>query len=254
MRFLHCADLHIGSGGTEAGAACLRILAQAAIDTQVDAVLIAGDLFDRSVSSREARNAVENALACLYSARIPVYCVCGNHDFCGQGSECLLELQNQLLLHLLQPEMDDTDRVGIRAYNGQTGCVAIADGVRIVGLGYLGDQTRERLVSVSKQLVPYEGFTTVMLHTGVYIGFLPVGGITRQDLRPFDGLVEYFALGHRHAREEHGNAYNPGSPCGTRMIDSKQEHGYYIVDVRGKDFSSVFMPAAESDKYPGKYT
>lgn len=252
MRFLHCADLHIGSGGTEAGAACLCTLAQAAIDGQVDAVLIAGDLFDRSVRCPEAENAVEYSLTCLRSAQIPVYCVCGNHDFYGKGTECLLELHNRSLLHLLQPKLDETGELIISVYDGYHGCLAVADGVRIVGLGYLGDRTRERLVSASKQLAPYDGFTAVMLHTGIYAGSLPVGGITRQDLQPFDGLVEYFALGHRHAREEHGNAYNPGSPCGMRMIDSKQEHGYYLVDVRGKEFKSIFVPAAGSDKYPGK--
>lgn len=234
------------------GVACLCALAQAAIDSQANAVLIAGDLFDRSVRSEEAENAVENSLARLHNARIPVYCVSGNHDFYGQGADCLLELQKRSLLHLLQPELNNTGRISIAAYNGHTGCAAITDGVRIVGLGYLGDQTRERLASVSSQLAPYDGFTVVMLHTGVYAGSLPAGGITRLDLQPFDGLVEYFALGHRHAREEHGKAFNPGSPCGMRMIDSKQEHGYYLVDVRGKEFTSLFVPAAGSDKYPGK--
>jgi DNA repair exonuclease SbcCD nuclease subunit len=209
---------------------------QAAIDSQADAVLIAGDLFDRSVRSPEAENAVENSLTRLQGAQIPVYCVYGNHDFYGQGADCLMKLQNRSLLHLLQPELDDTGGISITAYNGHNGCVTIAEGVRIVGLGYLGDRTRERLAAILGQLAPNERFTVVMLHTGVYAGSMPVGGITRQDLQPFDGLVEYFALGHRHAREEHGNAYNPGSPCGMRMIDTKQEHGYYLVDVRGKEF------------------
>jgi hypothetical protein len=78
--------------------------------------------------------------------------------------------------------------------------VAYVGGVRIVGFGFLGDTTKQRLFSLSHELEPYDGFTTALLHTGVYDGEVPVGGIVQEDLRVFDGLVDYFALGHRHAR------------------------------------------------------
>ncbi len=78
--------------------------------------------------------------------------------------------------------------------------MAYVGGVRIVGFGFLGDTTKQRLFSLSHELEPYDGFTTALLHTGVYDGEVPVGGIVQEDLRVFDGLVDYFALGHRHAR------------------------------------------------------
>ena len=120
--------------------------------------------------------------------------------------------------------------------------MAYVGGVRIAGFGFLSDTTKERLLSLSCELEPFGGFTAALLHTGVYDGEVPVGGIVQEDLRVFNGLVDYFALGHRHAREEHGNAFNPGALCGVRMNAPHEEHGYYRVRVEGRAFCAQFVP------------
>ena len=55
-------------------------LAKSAIDRQVDAVVVAGDLVDRENRYAEAFGAVESVASTLSGADIPFFCVAGNHD------------------------------------------------------------------------------------------------------------------------------------------------------------------------------
>lgn len=242
MLLIHCADLHIGSGDFVAGVHCLHRIADAVISARADALLIAGDLFDRSARI-SAVKAAAPAFMRLKQADIPVYCVDGNHDECGKpGLDYLDLLHKQSLIHLLYPARDAAGEPHIAVYDEKAGCVAYVGGVRLTGFGFLGDMTKERLLSLSCELEPFDGFTAALLHTGVYDGEVPVGGIVQEDLRVLDGIVDYFALGHRHAREEHGNAFNPGALGGVRMNAPHEEHGYYRVCVEGRVFSVQFVP------------
>jgi DNA repair exonuclease SbcCD nuclease subunit len=242
MLLFHCADLHIGSGDIAEGVNCLHRMVDEVIGSKADALLIAGDLFDRVVT-RPAVEAAVHAFMRLKRANIPVYCVDGNHDECVKaGHDYLGLLHSRSLVHLLYPVRDAAGEPRIAAYDGEAGCVAYAGGVRILGFGFLGDTTKQRLLSLSRELEPYDGFTIALLHTGVYDGEVPVGGIVSGDLRVFNGLVDYFALGHRHAREEHGNAYNPGALCCVRMNAPNEEHGYYRICAEGGAFSVQFVP------------
>jgi DNA repair exonuclease SbcCD nuclease subunit len=74
MLFFHCADLHIGSGDIAGGVNCLHRMVDAVIGAQADALLIAGDLFDRA-ARYPAIDAAAPALMRLQQANIPVYCV-----------------------------------------------------------------------------------------------------------------------------------------------------------------------------------
>ncbi len=242
MLFIHCADLHIGSGNIAAAVNCLHRMTDEVMIARADALLIAGDLFNRS-AGRTAVEAAAQAMIRLKQANIPVYCVDGNHDACSKpGRDCLGLLHGQSLIHLLYPIRDAAGEPHISAYNGDTGCIAYAGGIRMIGFGFLGDTTKERLCLLSRELEPFDGVTIALLHTGVYDGEVPVGGIVQEDLKVFDGLVDYFALGHRHSREEHGNACNPGALCGIRMNTPQEEHGYYRISVEGGAFSAQFVP------------
>lgn len=242
MLFFHCADLHIGSGDIAAGLRCLRWIAGEAIRARANAMLIAGDLIDRS-ARRPAVEAAAYELERMKQASIPVYCVDGNHDERrNPGYDYLRLLHRRSLVQLLYPVRDTAGEPHIADYDGETGCVAFVGGVQIVGLGFLGDTTKARLLSLSREMEPFDGITIAMLHTGVYDGTVPVGGIVQEDLRAFNGLVDYFALGHRHAQEEHGNAFNPGALCGVRMNAENEEHGYYRIYVLGRALSVQFIP------------
>ena len=224
MRFLHCADLHIGSmHDVETGIKSLAFLVEKAIQSHVDAMLIAGDLFDKTAPYPEAAHRAEEPLSRLSENGISVYAVEGNHD-CGQNA-LLRHLEGKGLIHILRPAWDKAGKPMLQ------GCMVECCGIRIVGLGFLGNQTVSKLMGFVDALPDDHAATVCMLHTGVYAGQVPIGGITAQDISYCTEKIQYIALGHRHGREEHGIAHNPGSPSGVRLNDPDADYGYYLADV-----------------------
>ncbi|MEX0832734.1 MAG: exonuclease SbcCD subunit D [Actinomycetota bacterium] len=85
MRFLHTGDWHVGRSirgrlRAEEFAAALEQVVAIAKDEKVDAVLIAGDLYDQRSAAPEADELVFGTFVKLYEARIPVVLIPGNHD------------------------------------------------------------------------------------------------------------------------------------------------------------------------------
>lgn len=90
MRFIHLADLHIGKMVHEFSMLDdqRHILNQVVSEMDqmqqegrpINAVLIAGDVFDRSVPSAEALSVFDAFLNQLAARELPVYIISGNHD------------------------------------------------------------------------------------------------------------------------------------------------------------------------------
>ena len=85
MKFLHTGDLHIGkklfeTSVLEDQAHILNQIHEIALAEQVQAVVLAGDLYDRSVPPAEAVTLLDDFLTRLVQAGIPVIAVSGNHD------------------------------------------------------------------------------------------------------------------------------------------------------------------------------
>jgi DNA repair protein SbcD/Mre11 len=85
MRILHTADWHVGRairGRSRADefAAALDEVVGIAQQEGVDAVLLAGDLYDHRSPAPEADALVFDALIRLHEAQIPVVAIPGNHD------------------------------------------------------------------------------------------------------------------------------------------------------------------------------
>ena len=85
MRFLHTSDWHVGKvlkgrSRLDEHARVLAEIVDVAAREQVDAVLIAGDLYDTSAPSPEAQRLVVHALLQLRAVGAEVLVVAGNHD------------------------------------------------------------------------------------------------------------------------------------------------------------------------------
>ncbi len=85
MRFLHTSDWHLGrslhrADLREAQAAFIAHLAETVRSERVDAVLVAGDVYDRAIPSLDAVALYEDALARLRAAGARVVLISGNHD------------------------------------------------------------------------------------------------------------------------------------------------------------------------------
>ncbi|MBQ8184206.1 MAG: exonuclease SbcCD subunit D [Lachnospiraceae bacterium] len=85
MRFMHLSDLHLGKvvGGfsmLEDQAHMLKQIVEYAQKEQVDAVVVAGDVYDRSVPPAQAVQLLDAFLSALIEKKIRVLLIAGNHD------------------------------------------------------------------------------------------------------------------------------------------------------------------------------
>ncbi|MEZ4255730.1 MAG: exonuclease SbcCD subunit D [Polyangiales bacterium] len=86
MRFVHSADWHLGKSLAgfsllEDQAAALEQVEAVCRDERVDALLVAGDIYDRSVPPTDAIRLFDDFLARMAKrAKVPVVVISGNHD------------------------------------------------------------------------------------------------------------------------------------------------------------------------------
>jgi exonuclease SbcD len=85
MRFLHTSDWHLGRlfHGTsllDEQSAAVERMVEVATEQRVDAVLIAGDLFDRAIPPAPAVELLDEALLRLRDTGAVVVAISGNHD------------------------------------------------------------------------------------------------------------------------------------------------------------------------------
>ena len=85
MKFIHLSDLHIGKRFCELSMIddqkfILKEILSVARDEQPDAVIIAGDVYDKSVPSAEAVALFDDFLCSLAELKTEVFVISGNHD------------------------------------------------------------------------------------------------------------------------------------------------------------------------------
>lgn len=85
MKLIHLSDLHLGKRVNEISMLedqeyILAEILQIVDGMQPDAVLISGDVYDKSVPSAEAVTLFDDFLFRLAKRRLPVLIISGNHD------------------------------------------------------------------------------------------------------------------------------------------------------------------------------
>ncbi len=205
MRFLHLADVHLdtlfaGKGAAlrprlrEASREAFRRALRLAVDREVDAVLIAGDLFDGERLSFQTEGFLREELERLAGQGIPVLYATGNHDPADglSGGNRLVWPENVTLFRDPEPRT-----VTVRRGEAVVGTVTAA-----------GHPTRyeERDLSATFPRPPEDGLPHVaLLHTQV----VSAGGAADHDRYAPSELprlraagYDYWALGHIHLRQE----------------------------------------------------
>ncbi len=89
MRLLHTSDWHLGrplhgQPLLETQARFVDFLVEVVRDQHIDAVLVAGDVYDRAIPPVEAVELFDTALAQLAALGVPVVVISGNHDSAGR--------------------------------------------------------------------------------------------------------------------------------------------------------------------------
>ena len=246
MRFLHLADLHLGfqqygsaqrsqdfARGLEAGI-------EYGLDTSVDAILIAGDLFHRASIDPTAYIQATQIFRKTRERGIPVIAIEGNHDAARHRDESswLDVLCQEGYLHLLRTPFT---REGCRlpAWNPETRTGAYLDiqNVRFIGFQWTGATAALRIPEVAeavKSLPAHQTNCNVMLSHAALEGEIPNMPVylTLSQLDPLHACVQYLALGHIHKRYDRRNwVYNPGCPEVYDLNEVNYDKGWYDVEV-----------------------
>ncbi len=261
FRFIHAADLHLGSpfAGVgaqssllrerlrEAGYRALDRLVELAIAEQVDFVLAAGDLFDSEDRSLKAQLRMQKAASQLDEAGIRLYAVHGNHDPISAGYRAKLELPETMHAY---PAGDVSMQVALNR-SGER----IAE---IYGISYAQQHERANLAARFPALPMQEThsrlFRIGLLHANVdnQQGSTPYAPCTKQDL--LRANMDYWALGHIHLRQVLHRApwiVYPGNLQGRSMKETGAK-GVYVVDVSEAGEASLRFCALEEVRWEVK--
>ncbi|AVK63998.1 exonuclease sbcCD subunit D [Lactobacillus sp. CBA3606] len=256
MRFLHTADWHIGKKlhGFDLAAeqqAAYQQIKQIAIDEQVDAVVIAGDLYDQSIPSERAVTQLDDMLIDLnLKAKLPVLAISGNHDSATRlrtGSPWFQATNyylNTTLSQAVTPvEFEDTqffllpyfEPFAARQYFDDPHLTtALAGMKRLVAAMVARFDPAKKHVLVAHFFAA--GSEHVDSETKITVGGL--NAIPVDLLAPFD----YVALGHLHGKDAlHAERVRySGSPVKFSVSEAQQQKGVWIVDTA--PFKVTFKP------------
>ncbi len=253
VKFLHTADWHIGKKlhGYDLLAEqkdILQKILQLAKQEAVDAIVIAGDVYDRSVPSEESIRLVNQTIAEFnLTAGFPLLVISGNHDSATRlatGAPWFKEtnfyLHTQLKEAFEPVVLQDTafyllpyfEPIDARLYFADDTLKTIQQALEkvIVTITENFDPTK-RHVLVSHFFVA--GSLKTDSETNLEIGGLD--GIASELLTPFD----YVALGHLHGKDalQAKNARYSGSPLKYSLSEKDQTKGVYLVDTTAGKFT-----------------
>jgi len=234
FRFVHTADLHLDSplkslalrdpelahridGATRAA---LLGIVNLCIEQRVDALLIAGDLYDGEQRSMHTAAYLSAQLRKLRDANIPVFVIRGNHD-----------AESRLTKELTLP-----DNVHVFSARGES-MPLLDGGVVIHGVSFKDVHATQSLLP--KYNPPIANAINIgMLHTSI------AGGAGHDDYAPcslgdLTGFgYDYWALGHIHKRAVHAQrpaVVMPGNPQGRHINeDGPRSVSLVAIDELGE--------------------
>jgi exonuclease SbcD len=263
MKFLHLSDLHIGksvNGFSMLEEQChiFRRIIEYLQAEKPDAVVIAGDVYDRAVPGVEAVRLFDDFLTELAKRDVTVLLISGNHDsperlnyasrllserkihLCGvfDGKLQSVTLTDGLgsvnfwLLPFIKPSAvrGIFDEKEIESYSD-----AVSAALETSGIDYA-----TRNILVSHQFYTAAGVKPVRSESEIN----PVGGLDAIDTDILSGF-DYVALGHLHGEQSvGGNTIRyAGSPLKYSFSECRQEKSATIVELKEKgDITIAALP------------
>ena len=273
MKFIHLSDLHLGKRVNEFSMIedqkyILLQTINIIDDEKPDAVIIAGDIYDKSIPSEEAMLLFDDFLLRLSKRNISVFVISGNHDSSVRLSDHSKLVVNQGIY--LSPVYDGTlkpvsmeDEYGeinvymlpfikpvvVKQYFGDEEILSYTDAVR-VAIKHMNVDCNKRNVLVAHQFVL--GAATCESEEHI------VGGLDSVSSDVFD-CFDYVALGHIHGKQYIGR--ETVRYCGTLLKYSFSEKNHVksvtVVDIKEKgniDIREVMLtPKRDLREIKGSY-
>lgn len=250
MKLLHLSDLHLGKrvngfSMLEDQRVILTQIVDLAEEEKVDAVLLAGDLYDKPVPPAEAVTLLDGFLTRLSGGGIPVFAISGNHDsperlafatrlLAGEGIHLTAQYQGPQPPFLLQDEYGDVAIYAlpylkpalVRHWNPEADIASYEEAVSYA-LGQWAVDKTQRNVLLAHQFVT-GGVTCESEERSV-------GGVD-QIPAPLFAAFDYVALGHLHGPQSVGRPtlrYS-GSPLKYSFSECGHEKSVTLVTLKEK--------------------
>ena len=273
MRFLHLSDLHLGKRVNEFSmledqAYILKEILNIIDEQKVEAVLIAGDVYDKVIPSAEAVRLLDDFLTRLAARELPVFLISGNHDSAERvafGSR-LMSSRQIYLSPVFESDVEPitiSDRYGeiniymlpfvkpslVKRVYPEEEIITYQDAVN-AAVQHMQIDTDKRNVLLAHQFV-----------TGAArcdSEELSVGGLDDVDASIFDGF-DYVALGHLHGPQKIGKetVRYSGTPLKYSFSEANQKKAAVIVDVEEKGKINIqqipFLPKHDMREIRGTY-
>ncbi|MBS3107518.1 exonuclease SbcCD subunit D [Candidatus Woesearchaeota archaeon] len=237
MKFVHCADCHIGGWKEEKlrnlGMESFRTMISFCISEKIDFLLIAGDLFNTALPQIDLIKETVSELKRLKDQAIPIYMIPGSHDFSPSG-KTMLDVFEKAGLIINVSKMQEVDgKINLAFTNHKD--------IKITGIyGKKGGLEKTFYESLDPSSLEKEnGFKIFMFHTAL-TEFKP------KDLESLDSLsvaslprnFNYYAGGHVHyifeqLKEGYGLITFPGAlfPNNFKELEEFKHGSFFILNL-----------------------
>lgn len=258
MKFFHLSDLHIGK----------KLQGESLLDDQKflldqiieevrtehpDGILIAGDVYDKSVPSGEAVMVLDNFLSELVEFEIPIFIISGNHDSPErlQFGKKMFEKKQIYISGIFKGDMET---ISLKDEFGEV-CIYLLPFIKpamvqpyietklesyeqAVAEVLKAQQPKEKIrnILVAHQFVTNEGKDPQRSDSERF----QLGGVDSMDVHLFDAF-DYVALGHIHRPQKIGRmeVRYAGSPLKYSFSEINHKKAITVVELKEKGNVSI---------------
>ncbi|MBR6872532.1 MAG: exonuclease SbcCD subunit D [Ruminococcus sp.] len=257
MKMMHIGDLHLGRSLGEYDLKddqqyMLDQLLKMIDDRSVDAVLIAGDVYDKAVPSEAATMMLDYFLSSLAKRQVYTYMISGNHDsderlnygsglfetnrifistkYEGKLYKKTLKCENEEIDIYLMPFVKASQ---VKRYHPEKTINTYDDAVRAIIDSAEIDPSRCNMI-VAHQFVTGKS-DDPDLSGSESLGTQSVGTVEKIGYNCFD-LFDYAALGHIHSPQQVGRkeVRYSGTPLKYSLSEVNREKSVTLITVKGK--------------------
>ena len=272
MKFVHLSDLHLGKRVNEYSMLedqeyILTKIINIIDDEKPAGVIIAGDVYDKSIPSAEAVQMFDDFLTRLAKRNLRVFVISGNHDS-PERMSFGSRLMNQSGIHISQVYDGKIEPFVIKDEHGVIN-VYMLPFVKPAHVKRFSDESIESYtdairVAIAEMKVDQSARNLLITHqfvTGATRSEsedISVGGSDNVDVSVFDGF-DYVALGHIHSPQNctSERVRYCGTPLKYSFSEAKDNKSITVVELEEKGNVSVktvsLVPMRDMVEIKGRY-
>ena len=256
MKILHTSDLHIGKRANEYALLeeqefVLKQIIDIAQSEKPEAIILAGDIYDKSIPSAEAVSLFDDFLVNLAKLGKDIFIISGNHDS-AERIAFASRIMEASKIHLSP------------VFNGKIAPIILNDGeteLAVYMLPFIKPAIVQHFADEGTEIKTYDeamryvisqmGIDKTRRNVLVTHQFITnaertesedvmVGGLDNIDASAFDGF-DYVALGHLHRPQSCGKEtirYS-GSPLKYSFSEVNDKKSVTIIEIKGNDSPSI---------------